>query len=87
MIIYQNKAKIIPAQILRSASYLAAKELGFDQLGSVTIGKWASLVLLEKNPLIDIANVQTVNGIFLKGKYLNPKVLLKQAEENASKYV
>lgn len=38
--------------------------------GTVEKGKRADLVLLDANPLEDIANTQKRSGVMLKGKYL-----------------
>lgn len=40
-----------------------------DKTGTIDIGKRADLVLLEANPLDDIANTQNRAGVMLKGKY------------------
>jgi imidazolonepropionase-like amidohydrolase len=41
----------------------------FDKTGTIAKGKRADLVLLEANPLEDIANTQKRTGVMLKGKY------------------
>ena len=41
----------------------------FDKTGTIEKGKRADLVLLEANPLDDIANTQKRTGVMLKGKY------------------
>jgi imidazolonepropionase-like amidohydrolase len=40
-----------------------------DKTGTIEKGKRADLVLLEANPLDDIANTQKRAGVMLKGKY------------------
>jgi len=40
-----------------------------DKTGTIEKGKRADLVLLEANPLADIANTQKRAGVMLKGKY------------------
>jgi len=39
-----------------------------DKYGSLEKGKMASMVLLNKNPLEDIANTQSIEAVFLRGK-------------------
>ena len=47
----------------------------FDKTGSIEKGKRADLLLLDANPLDDIANTQKRAGVMLKGKYyLHPEM-------------
>ena len=47
----------------------------FDKTGTIEKGKRADLVLLNANPLDDIANTQKRAGVMLKGKYyLQPEM-------------
>jgi imidazolonepropionase-like amidohydrolase len=43
--------------------------------GSVSTGKFASLILLNKNPLDNINNTKEIYGVLLKGKYFNRAAL------------
>jgi len=45
--------------------------------GEVLLKKKANLVLLDKNPLENIANMKTVNTVILNGQVLKPEALLK----------
>jgi imidazolonepropionase-like amidohydrolase len=54
--------------------------------GSIEVGKLASLVLLNKNPLENIENTKTIETVILRGKVYNRKALdlmLAQAKSNA----
>jgi len=63
--------------VLRSATLRGAEALGFAQdLGSIEPGKLADLVVLNKNPLDDIHNTNTIqyvmkNGELFEGDTLN----------------
>jgi len=58
-----------PAEALASATRLPAEWLGLaDSVGTITSGKIADLVLLEGNPLEDIANVRRIAAVFLQGR-------------------
>lgn len=40
-----------------------------NRLGSIREGKSTSMVLVGANPLEDIRNAQTIEGVFLRGEY------------------
>jgi len=42
-----------------------------ERLGSVSVGKAASMVLVRANPLEDIKNAQQIEGVFLGGQYFS----------------
>lgn len=53
-----------------------------DVLGTVEEGKIANLVILDKNPLDNIENTLTINGLIRRGEYLNKEALQKLLEYN-----
>lgn len=87
MAIWQD-AGIPSANILRSATLVPAQFMGLgDRLGSVNVGKTASLVLVRGNPLDDIRNASLIESLFLRGQYFNSSDLSKlllEAENLAS---
>lgn len=65
-------AGLTPAEALNSATALPATWLGIaDKLGTVSVGKYADLLLLDANPLTDIANTRKVFGVFVNGRWLD----------------
>lgn len=69
------KAGLTPMEALQAATRNPAKYLGLlDSLGTVEKGKLADLVLLDANPLADIANTQRIHSVVVNGR------LVTQAE-------
>lgn len=80
-----QKSGMKPLAILQSATMNGAKFMGkFEKSGSIDIGKVADLVILDKNPLVDINAVSKTAGVFTKGKYFDSSSL-NQMLENAAK--
>lgn len=59
-----------PAAALRAATINPARYSGLE-LGSVTQGKLADLVLLDANPLTDIGNTTKIRAVILNGRFLD----------------
>ena len=57
-----------------------------DKVGTIEKGKRADLVLLEANPLVDIANTQRRAGVMLKGRYFRQSELNQWLDEIAPKF-
>lgn len=63
-------------ETLKTATVNPARYLNtISQSGTVSEGKLADLVLLEKNPLIDIRNTKTIIGVYIKGEWLDREKL------------
>ena len=60
-----QSATILPAQILRVA----------NRLGTIETGKQADLVLLDADPLANIANTRAIHAVILRGRLLERKEL------------
>jgi imidazolonepropionase-like amidohydrolase len=66
-----TQAGLTPAQVLRAAAMYPARVLRHDaDLGGIHAQKYADLVLLDENPLADIANTRRIAGVFVNGRYL-----------------
>jgi imidazolonepropionase-like amidohydrolase len=60
---------LTPMQVIQSFSKGASEALGIDkEFGTLAKGKAADLLVLEKNPLDNIANMRTIQAIYLSGK-------------------
>lgn len=67
---------LTPMDALLSASIIPAKFFNMEaQLGTIEAGKIADLVLLSKNPLLDIANIRLIDGVVLNGRWLDRAAL------------
>lgn len=60
---------LTPHEALRSATIFGAEAIGLQQdLGSLEVGKLADLIVLEKNPLQDIHNTNTIRYVMKNGE-------------------
>ena len=58
--------------VLRAATLEPARYLGMtDSLGTIQTGRFADLVLLDANPLVDISNTARIAAVFANGRYLD----------------
>jgi imidazolonepropionase-like amidohydrolase len=66
------EAGLTPLEALRSATLNPAKFLAAtDSLGTTESGKLADLVLVEANPLENIANARKIAAVVLNGRYFD----------------
>ena len=62
-------AGLTPLEALRTATINPARVLGMtDSLGTIEPGKFADLVLLDANPLVDISNTQRIRAVVADGR-------------------
>jgi len=62
------KAGMPTAAVLNSANAVAARCMGLDRdLGTIERGKWADFVVLEADPLANIANMRRINSVWIAG--------------------
>jgi imidazolonepropionase-like amidohydrolase len=70
------RAGLTPTEALRTATINPARFLGVtDSLGTVETGKVADLVLLDANPLQDIANTKRIRAVIQGGRFLDRRAL------------
>lgn len=56
-----------------------------DEFGTVEVGRRADLILLEANPIDDIANVQQRAGVMVRGRWLPESEIQQRLEEIAAR--
>jgi imidazolonepropionase-like amidohydrolase len=65
-----------PLEVLRSATLTGAKYLGFDkEIGSLEKGKLADLIVLDKNPLEEIRNTESVKYTMVNGRLYDSETM------------
>ncbi|ETN96237.1 amidohydrolase family protein [Zhouia amylolytica] len=63
-------------EALASATRLAAEWLEInDKIGTIEIGKFADIVMLDQNPLDDINNTRKISGVFVNGNWIDKNKL------------
>ena len=80
-------AGLTTLEALQTATINPAKYLGReDELGTISPGKFADIVLLNANPLEDIRNTLDIDSVILKGRVYDRRTLdnmLLQVEADA----
>ena len=58
------------------ATYNPSKYFGMEnELGSIKVGQIADLLILSKNPLLNISNTKEIEAVIKNGNLLNRKYL------------
>jgi imidazolonepropionase-like amidohydrolase/Tol biopolymer transport system component len=71
-------AGLTPAQAIQAGTGGAARILGADRdLGTIEVGKWADLVLLDGDPLVDIRNTRRIWQVVHNGRVVDRAAILK----------
>ena len=77
-----KNANLTNWELIINSTINPAKGFGIaDKIGSIKVGKRADLLLLDKNPLEDIRNINTISQIIKSGKLLDPNSVLNETPE------
>ena len=66
---------LTPHEAIMAATRVNADILGLDQLGTVAVGKSASFVVFDANPLDDIRNTRRMSRVYLAGVEVDRRAL------------
>jgi imidazolonepropionase-like amidohydrolase len=81
------EAGLTPYEALRTGTVNIAEFFEIEDLaGTLQVGKRADAVLLDGNPLDDIANVGNVEGVLIRGNWLSGDEIQKTLERIADRY-
>ena len=69
-------AGLTPQQVLESGTrnvgrYVRESLKGDGRFGTVAVGQWADLVLLDADPTVDVANLTQRRGVMLRGRWVS----------------
>jgi imidazolonepropionase-like amidohydrolase len=74
--VFVNEIGMSPREALQSATMLPARWFRMqNEIGSITPGKLADLVLVDANPLRDIRNLRKISGVVANGRFYDRKDL------------
>ena len=65
------KAGLTPAEAIVAATRNSAQILGVADLGTIAGGKSADFLVLDANPLDNIANTRRINRVYLRGQQVD----------------
>jgi imidazolonepropionase-like amidohydrolase len=72
------KAGMTPSEVIVAATRLAAETLRLDELGTIAPGKSADFVVLNANPLDNIANTRRIDRVYLRGDEVDRAAMRKR---------
>jgi hypothetical protein len=72
---WMHQSPVFPAEFLHRE----------DDLGTVTVGKLADLLILDDNPLLDISNTQKIYAVIVNGKYFSKNEIKQMLDAQRKK--
>jgi len=70
-------AGLTPAQAIHAGTGASARILGAEKdLGTIEVGKWADLIILDADPLVDIRNTRKIWQVIHYGRVVDRRAIL-----------
>ena len=70
------EAGIAPLEVIKIATKNSASSLGIlDKVGTIETGKQADIVILNKDPTINISNTRSIETVIEDGKLINSSLI------------
>jgi imidazolonepropionase-like amidohydrolase len=66
------EAGMSPMQVLQASTSVAASCLGLNYLGSLEVGNWTDIVVLDDDPLDNIQNTKSISQVWIAGNLVPP---------------
>lgn len=81
-------ADLTPYEVLVTGTRNPATYFGTpEEFGTVEVGRRADLILLDANPLADIANAQRIAGVMVRGQWVPQEEIRSKLDEIAARNV
>jgi len=80
-----QRSGLTPLQVLRSATVNGALTMGVADLGTIAPGQLADLLVLDADPLADLANLSRASYVFRDGRAFRPAELMHPLREPAAR--
>jgi len=82
-----ERAGMTPFEILASGTRAVGEYFQrHDTFGTIALGRRADLILLNSNPLEDVANVQDRAGVMVRGRWIPESQIQSRLEEIAAQF-
>jgi imidazolonepropionase-like amidohydrolase len=78
------KAGLTPNEVISAATRNSAQFLALDQLGMVASGKNADFLVLDANPLDNIANTRRISRVYVRGREVDRAALRTQLNDRSA---
>jgi imidazolonepropionase-like amidohydrolase len=78
------KAGLTPNEVISAATRNSAQFLALDQLGMVASGKNADFLVLDANPLDNIANTRRISRVYMRGREVDRAALRTQLNDRSA---